>query len=238
MSNFTIPYRVPEGEGGSGSARVPATVLGALAAGLLLALPGQARADGGSYGHAEITLGFPHAQVTVGRTWDDDPRPVVVEEVTHKVPDPDWDDDRDDDRDHSAEYDDDADEPDQVIIEKRHERPRVQHVTIIERYEEPSHCDRAEVVRRVYVERPSCPRPNVVIYRSEPRHVIYAPSRTVIVAPRGGYRDGGHNWRVEDRGYHGGDHGSGPRNLFPEDQGRPVRMRGVQHQLVQVGASR
>jgi hypothetical protein len=241
MSIQTIPYQAPEGAGRSGTVRVPASVLGAVAGvGLLLLLPGQVRADGNSYGHAEITLGFPQGQVTVGKTWDDYPRQVVVEEVTHKLPaEEDWDDE-------DAEYDEDADEPEHIIIEKRHHRPRVKKVTIIERYEEPVRCDReVSVVRKVYVERPSCERPEVVVYGRSPERVIYVPSRTVIVTSRGGRGN-----RVEYRGNHGnhgGSHGDhrgyqsgnhGPRNLFPEDQGRPVRMRGVQQQLVQVGSSR
>jgi hypothetical protein len=242
MSNHTIPYHAPEGADGK-SARIPAYVLGAAAGfAFLFMLPGQARADG--YGHAEISLGFPNGSVTVGRTWDDHPQQVVVEEVTHKLPDPDFEDEDEDD----ARYDGDADEPDQVIIEKRIERPRVKKVTIIERYEEPVQCDReVNVVRRVYVEPRYCERPDVVVYRSAPRHVIYAPSRTVIVAPGYGHRGGYHGYRESYRGGHGGyrgDHGtrsydrgsSGPRNLFPEASGRPVRARGVQQQhLVQVG---
>ncbi|MDB5047516.1 MAG: hypothetical protein JWO30_587 [Fibrobacteres bacterium] len=235
MSIQTIPYQAPEGPERSGSARVPTTVLGAIAGvGLLLLLPGQARADGNSYGHAEITLGFPHGQVTVGKTWDDNPRRVVVEEVTHKYPAEDDFDDEDD------QYDGDADEPDQVIIEKRHHHRHVKKVTVIERYEEPVLCDReVQVVRKVYVDPPSCERHDVVVYGRAPERVIYAPSRTVIVAPGRGY-----GYRGDDRGYHGdrgGFHGSdhviqngnrGPRNLFPEDQGRPVRTRGVQQHLV------
>jgi hypothetical protein len=88
--------------------------------------------------------------------------------------------------------------------------------------------------------------------------VIHAPSRTVIVSHgNGGYRDhDGYRGdrgtvrgeretvrvenrgpvHVDDRGWHGGDRG--PRDLFPEDRGRPMRARGVQQHLVQVGASR
>jgi hypothetical protein len=231
MSNHAIPNQAPEGAVKNGPSRIPAYLLGAVAgAGLLLLLPGQARADG--YGHAEITLGFPNGQVTLGKTWDDNPRQVVVEEVTHKLPDPDFEDEEDDE----AAYDGDADQPD-VVIEKRVRRPRVRHVTVIERYEEPAHCDReVHVVRRVYVE-PRCSRPDVVVYRA-PQHVIYAPSRTVIVAP--GY--GGN--RYEGRRVHHVDHvdygrpsynGGGPRNLFPEDSGRPMRTRGVQQHMVKVG---
>ncbi|MDB5105486.1 MAG: hypothetical protein JWP91_3175 [Fibrobacteres bacterium] len=234
MSSYTIPYQAPEGAGRNGSARVPAYVLGAaVGIGLLLLLPGQARADG--YGHAEVTLGFPHGQVTVGKTWDDNPRQVVVEEVTHRFPESDP---EEEDEDYGARYDDDEDEPDQIVVEKRHCRPKVKKVTIIERYEEPVRCDReVRVVRKVYVERPSCERPEVVIYRNQPQRVIYAPSRTVIVAPRGGGRGYHVDHRYESgRGYHSDDRG--PRNLFPEDQGRPMRTRGVQQHLVQVGSHR
>ncbi|GEM_PF-2365344 len=242
MSNLTIPNQAPEGKGENGSARFPAYMLGAAAGfAFLLLLPGHARADG--YGHAEITLGFPNGQVTLGKTWDEHPREVVVEEVTHKLPDPEYDEEDDD-----ARYDGDADEPDRVIIEKEHHHCD-RHVTVVERYEEPSHCDRdIHVIRRVYVE-PRCDRgPEVVVYHDRPQHMIYAPTRTVIVAPGGGYRqeggfrqNGGYRrndgYRVDhgtpsyDRG------GGGPRNLFPEDSGRPMRTRGVQQHLVQVGGS-
>jgi hypothetical protein len=228
MSNFIIPLeaQAPEGAEKNAKARVPTYVLGAVVGvGLLLLLPGQAKADG--YGHAEITLGFPNGQVTVGKTWDDHPREVVVEQVTHKYPDPDFDEDEDDVR-----YDGDADESDEVIIEKRVVRPRVKKVTIIERYvEAPVRCDREEVnvVRRVYVEPRHSHRSNVVVYRA-PQRVIYAPSRTVIVAPG----NHGHHSRGSDGpSYNRG--GGGPRNLFPEDSGRPVRTRGVQQRMVQVG---
>jgi hypothetical protein len=239
MSNHTIPYQAPEGADGIRPARFPAYMLGAAAGfAFLFMLPGQARAD---YGHAEISLGFPNGSVTVGRTWDDHPRQVVVEEVTHKLPDPDFEYEDEDD----ARYDGDADEPDQVIIEKRIERPRVKKVTIIERYVEPVHCEpEVNVVRRVYVEPRYCERPDVVVYRSSPRHVIHAPSRTVIVASGHGHHGYRKSHRGGNHGGHRGDHGTrsydrgshGPRNLFPEASGRPVRARGVQQQhLVQVG---
>lgn len=226
MSNFTIPYQAPEGAGKNATARIPTYVLGAVVGvGLLLLLPGQAKADG--YGHAEITLGFPNGQVTVGKTWDDHPREVVVEQVTHQYPDPDFDEDEDDVR-----YDGDADpdETDHVIIEKRVVRPRFKKVTIIERYEEPVHCDReVRVVRKVYREPRHSHRSNVVVYRQAPQRVIYAPSRTVIVAPKG---HGRHHRGSDGPSYH---HGGGPRNLFPVDSGRPVRTRGVQQRMVKVG---
>jgi hypothetical protein len=249
MSIQPTPHSAPVGAGKSGSVRIPASVLGAIAGvGLLFLSPGQARADRGySSGHAEITLGFPHGQVTVGKTWDDHP-PVVVEEVTHKLPaDDDW-----DDEDEDQGYDEESDEPDHVIIEHREQRPCAKKVTIIEhRYAEPVHCDReVRVVRKVYLDRPACERSQVVVYGG-PTRVIHAPSRTVIVSHgNGGYRD--HDGfrgdrgtvrvenrgpvRVDDRGGHGGDRG--PRDLFPEDRGRPMRARGVQQHLVQVGASR
>ncbi len=213
-------------------------------AAILLLLPGRARADhdGFSYGHAEITLGFPQGHVTLGRTWDDDPRQVIVED---------------------REVDD---EPDRVIVEERRCPPPEEHVTVIERYPEP-----VRVVRKVYVDRPSCERPEAVYYDHRPERVIYAPSRTVIIAPGEGgrfhgdddFRDhgdrgnrgyhghqGNHDYRG-DPGNHGGDYGgngnhgghggnggdtqgyqsrsNGPPDLFPEDHGRPARARGVQH---------
>ncbi|MEO7424392.1 MAG: hypothetical protein ABI036_04345 [Fibrobacteria bacterium] len=244
MSIRTIPYSAPEGAGKSAQTRIPAAMLGAVAGvGLLLSLPGQARADGFTYGHAEITLGFPNGQVTVGKTWDDDPRQVIVEE---------------------APYAEEVVVHDHVIVEPRYCPPPVEEVTIINRYQEPVRCDReVRVVRQVYVD-PPCRRPDVVVYR-RPERVIYAPSRTVIVAPRynGGHHEG---YRGDYRGYgrgdfhgdghgenhayrggnggnrdnHGGGHdggeshgyrggSQGPPNLFPQDQGRPARARGVQH---------
>jgi uncharacterized membrane protein YgcG len=253
MSSRTIPYPAPEGAGKNAHSRFPATMLGAMAGvGLLLSLPGQARADRGgfSYGHAEITLGFPNGQVTLGKTWDDDARQVVVEE---------------------RPYAEDDVVHDPVIVERQYCPPPVEHVTIIDRYPEPVH-----VVRQVYVDRPSCERPEVVVYRRSPERVIYAPARTVIVAPRfnGGYHEGyrgeyhgehhgyshlyqggnggngnrndhggknggqggnggghsasgGGNGGGESHGYQGGS--QGPPNLFPQDHGRPARARGVQH---------
>ena len=225
MSNFIIPYQAPEGAGKHAKARAPTYGLGAVVGvGLLLLLPGQAKAEG--YGHAEISLGFPNGQVTVGKTWDDNPREVVVEQVTHQYPDPDFDEEDDDVR-----YDGDADQSDEVIIEKRIVRPRVKKVTIIERYVEPVQCDReVSVVRRVYVEPRHSHRSNVVVYRQAPQRVIYAPSRTVVVAS-GGH---GHHYRGSSHGpsYH---HGGGPRNLFPADSHRPMRNRGAQQRLVHVG---
>jgi hypothetical protein len=223
MSNPTLPHAAPMGVR-PGRSGVPAAMLGALAAGLL-ALPGQARAD--SYGHAEITLGFPNGAVTVGRTWDDHPRQVVVEEVTHKYPEADDEADVADDDDDYA-YDDRSDEPD-VVIEKRIVRPAPRKVTIIERYVDPEPCERVRVIRKVYVDRPGCGRRDVVYYGRPTVHVVHG-GPTVIVAPgRHARYGGGHGWR-------GGYREEGPRNLFPEDGGRPVRTRGVGHSLVQVGA--
>jgi hypothetical protein len=219
-------------------------LLGAVAGvGLLFLSPGQARADRGySYGHAEITLGFPHGQVTVGKTWDDGPRRVVVEEVTHKLPDDDdW-----NDEDGDRGYDEDSDGPDHVIIEHREQRPCAKKVTVIEhRYVEPVRCDReVRVVRKVYPDRPACERPQVVVYGG-PTRVIHAPPRTVIVSHgNGGYRGNRGPVHVEHRGPIRGGGGAvragdrGPRDLFPEDRGRPMRSRGVQQHLAQAGASR
>lgn len=232
MSDSNLPQTAPEGAR-PGRSGVPAAMLGALAAGLL-ALPGRARAD--SYGHAEITLGFPHGAVTVGRTWDDHPRQVVVEEVTHKYPEAD--DEADVDEGDDAVYDDRSDDPD-VVIEKRIVRPAPRKVTIIERYVDPEPCDQVRVIRRVYVDPPACDRHDVVYYGRPVVHVVHG-GPTVIVAPghagwHGRGYGGGRGWHA---GYRddGGPRGGGPRNLFPEEGGRPVRMRGVGHSLVQVGA--
>lgn len=230
MSDSTLRQPAPKGAAGRG-ARIPAAMLGMLAAGLALALPGQARADG--YGHAEITFPLPHGSVTIGKTWEDPPRRVVVEKVVHKYPEAD--DEAEAELDEEAIYEDEADEAD-VIIEKRIVKQRPRKVTIIERYEEPVH-----VVR--YVERDAC-APRVVVH-SRPRvHVVHASPR-VIIAPRavihhggghrGGHGHGGHgggSWK-----YKGGGHGRGG-DLFPDDSGRPTRVRGVGRQMVQVGSHR
>ncbi len=236
MSIPTLPYAAPQGSRPARSV-VPAAMLGVVAAGLL-ALPGQARAD--SYGHAEISLGFPHGAVTVGRTWDEHPRQVVVEEVTHKYPEAD--DEAEADEDNDAVYDNQSDDPD-VVIEKHIVRPAPRQVTVIERYEDPEPCDHVRVIRRVYVDPPACDRH--VVYYGRPARVVYGGS-TVIVAHggfgwHGGGHEGGRGWHSVSRvvggpRYGGGHRDGGPRNLFPEDGGRPVRMRGVSHSLVQVGA--
>lgn len=243
MSNYIIPCGAREGGKGSVSARKPAAMLGAVAGvGLLLILPGQARADRGGYssGHAEITLGFPNGQVTVGKTWESDPGQVVVEKVVHDYPEADYDED-------VAGVDMDAEESEHIIIEKR--RPRARKVTIIERYEEPVHCDRVEVVRKIYVQPRVHHRHDVVVYSPSPR-VIHAPSRTVVVASGGHGRShhGGH-YGNRHGGYHvkhhGGGHGRyvkdrghGPKNLFRGGHDRPSRERGTRKHMVQVGSRR
>lgn len=214
-----------------------------LGMGLLILAPGAAFAGGG---HAEITLGFPRGAITVGRTWEDAPREVVVERVTHKLPETDYDgavEGEDEDIAEADAIEEDYAPEEQVIIEKR--RPRIARtVTIIERYEEPAYCERerVSVVRKVYVE-PSCDRTEVV-YRSSPQRVVYVPSRTVIVqSSRNVHPVRGHGGGHHVRGYNGGGHhdgairvrDSGPRNLFPEDGGRPMRSRGTQRNLVMVG---
>lgn len=227
--------------------------LGALTGmGLLLLLPAAAMADGYSYGHAEISLGLPHGSITVGKTWENRSRQVVVERVTHKLPEPDFDDD-DADVEAYSEADvieEEAAPEEQIIIEKR--RPRVaKKVTIIERYEEPAYCERETVVRKVYVE-PPCDRTEVIVH-SAPRRVVYVPSPTVVVhqprhvhkvvrVHRGGHghghvihRGGGHS----GHGHGGGSikvhsNGQGPRDLYPGNGSRPMRSRGSRN-LVMVG---
>lgn len=200
--------------------------------GLLALLPGVAAAhdDGYSYGSAEISLGLPNASISVGRTWESaPPRKVVVERVTHKLPE--TDDFEEEEAEGYSEADayeeDEAEE--RVIIEKR--RPRVaKKVTIIEKYEEPAYCEPTTVVRKVYVD--PCPPTRVIVHRHAPQRVVYAPSRTVIVheAPRSVHKvrvvGGGHGHSVKV-------HDHGPRNLFPDDGGRPNRSRG--QRLVRVG---
>jgi hypothetical protein len=212
-----------------------------LGLGLLALVPGMAAADRGySAGHAEISLGFPNGAITVGRTWENAPREVVVERVTHKLPETDYADEAIDEGYSEADvYEDDAQEDEQVIIEKR--RPRVaKKVTIIEQYEEPRYVEREVVVRKVYVE-PPCP-PTQVIVQHAPTRVVYAPSPTVIVhSPRsvhrvhvhgGGHHRGGHGYRHGGGSYRVHDHGT--RDLFSGDGGRPMRTRGSRN-LVQVG---
>jgi hypothetical protein len=231
MSAYTLPNPLPAGKEPTGTARIPAALpsLGfAAALGLLVFLPEQARADDYSYGHAEITLGFPNGQVSLGRTWDDGPREVVVEKVTHKLPETDFDDEVGDGDEGAAYEEDEADE--QVIIEKRRRARPVKKVTIIERYvEEPAECEQVNVVHRYYVPR-SHSHSEVVVYRPAPRRVVYVPSRHVVVHKSHG-RGYGHNVHVVG---HGRGHGS--RSLFPAEGGRQVRSRGVQRQMVSVGS--
>lgn len=220
-----------------------------LGLGLLALVPGMAAADRGySSGHAEITLGFPNGAISVGRTWEHAPRQVVVERVTHKLPETDYDDVIEEGYSEADVYEDEAHEEEQVIIEKR--RPRVaRKVTIIEQYEEPRYVEREVVVRRVYVE-PPCPPTHVVVHHA-PTRVVYAPSRTVIVqSPRRVHEvhvhGGGHGLKkggAHGHGHgHGGgsikvQHGHGSRDLFPGKSDRPMRSRGSRN-LVQVGGHR
>lgn len=219
--------------------------------GLLILLPGAAVADGYSYGSAEVSLGFPNASITVGRTWENQPREVIVERVTHKLPETDFDEEEAEEYSEADVIEEESAPEEQIIIEKR--RPRVaRKVTIIERYEEPSYYERETVVRKVYVE-PPCERTEVVVHAA-PRRVVYVPSSTVIVqSPRrvhrvhvqgGGHGHGGHGHggaiKVRSQGGHG--HGGavqvrghgGSRDLFTEKSGRPMRTRGARN-LVMVG---
>ncbi len=218
--------------------------LGLLAGiGLLLMLPGYTRADHNetSYGSAEITLGFPNGQVTVGKTWENHPREVVVEEVTHRYP---QDDQEEWDREsRDRDYDDDDDN--QIIIEKHGHHKRHRKVVIIEHYQEPAYCERHEEVRRVYVQ-PPCRRPEVIIYR-QPERIIYspqrygcAPSQSVIIVPSNQGSSGSHGQgstiiQAPGTGEYHQNGNSRPQNLFPENSERPMRTRGVQHQVALVG---
>ena len=220
--------------------------------GLLVLLPGTAAADGGySYGHAELTLGFPQGSISVGKTWENpQPRQVVVEKVTHKFPDVDGAFEEEEEEDygyHEEEpFEEDYAQEERVIIEKR--RPKVvKKVTIVERYVEPA-CDPV-VVHRVHVE--PAHRTEVIVHHG-PRRVVHVPSRTVVVhhAPKRTHvvrkvhvhQGGGHGHHVQRGHGHGHGHGGavkvhrrGPRDLFQDDGGRPHRSRGVQRQLVRVG---
>lgn len=224
--------------------------------GLLVLLPGMAAADGGySYGHAELTLGFPQGSFTVGKTWENPPpHAVVVEKVTHKFPDVDGAFEEEEDYSYHEEepIEEEYAQEERVIIVKR--RPRVvKKVTIVERYVEPA-CDPV-VVHRVHVE--PVHRTEVIVHHG-PRHVVHVPPPAVVVhhAPRQTHvvhqahqahhvqkvhHVGNHGHRVHG-GNHGHGHGGavkvhrqGPRNLFPGEGGRPHRSRGVQRQLVRVG---
>jgi hypothetical protein len=216
-------------------------VLG-LGLGLLALAPGMAAADRGySAGHAEISLGFPNGAITVGRTWENSPREVVVERVTHRLPETDYGDEVIEEGYSEADvYEDEA--PEEVIIEKR--RPRVaKKVTIIEQYDEPRYVEREVVVRKVYVE-PPCPPTQVIVHHA-PSRVVYAPSRTVVVhSPHRVhkvYGHGGGHYRGGHGNGHGGRsvkvHGHGSRDLFPGKSERPMRTRGSRN-LVQVGGHR
>jgi hypothetical protein len=247
------------GDGKPGSARIPAgSLLGfragaaAFAAVGLFLAPGQARADDYSSGHAEISLGFPHGSITLGKTWDNRPDEVVVERVTHKLPEVDYDDEEEEGYsagpadEGDVAYEDDADE---IIVEKR-AAPRPKKIVIIERYEEPVQVEHVSVVRKVYVD--PCPPAEVVVYRPGPRRVVHRHSRRVIhgssvhvnIHAGGGHRHfrghgkGHHVSRGHHapRGHHvSRGHSHGSRNLYPVDNGRPMRSRGRQGAMVRVG---
>src|SRR4051812_41972134 len=119
-------------EQGSATTRYPAASLLGLAAGIgLFLIPGSAHAGGGvSYGHAEVTIGFPNGQVTVGRAWGEHPREIIVERRS----------DRDCDRERDYDDDDYYDDGPDVVIERRHPHRHCRRV-VIERYERPR-CDR------------------------------------------------------------------------------------------------
>lgn len=208
--------------------RKPARI--GMAALALAVMPLAAQAGGITYGHAEVTLGFPNGHVTVGKTWETGPRVV---QVTHELPGDD------------CERHDDEEET--VIIEKRVEKPK--KVVIIEE-EEP------EVV---IIEKRAAPRQVVVVRETHRpvRHVVVhehrRPNKVIVVErPRHDHHvtvvhQGGHG---RGHGHHGGHHGgykggysnqggnhryeSRPRDLFegrPSHQPsqRPQRERGVQH---------
>jgi hypothetical protein len=191
--------------------------------------PLAAFADHGStYGHAEITVGFPNGEITLGKTWETGSRTVVVSEERH--------DECDRNRD---------DRP--VVIERRVEEP--QRVVIVEQRRPDVIVVQQRQPEVVVVERPRCePQRQVVVVRETPRYdrVVYvAPQRRVTVIHREahgyGRRDYGNQGhesrRYENRGDRGPSyesHGSdsrnnGPRDLFPSSSPRPMRERGVQH---------
>ncbi len=204
--------------------------------GVMLAAPGRASAQTVStYGHAEVTIGFPHGAVTVGRAWDDHPRPEVVE-VIHPECDP----------EPEVVYRDDDQEPDPVVIERRHWHHHHRRVVVIERDQggDPW-CDRRVVEQRDYQPAYDYPR-HEVVYERGPEREIYRPNHEVTVVTRpehgrnhgsviidNGNRSSNGNGNGGNHDNHGGSYGSGnhsngPVTLFPPDTGRPSRQRGVQ----------
>jgi hypothetical protein len=195
---------------------------------------------GSSYGHAEITVGFPNGEITLGKTWETGPRTVVVSE----------------DRRDECDRDRDDDRP--VVIERRVEEP--QRIVVVEQRRPDVIVVQERQPEVVVVERPRCePQRQVVVVREEPRcdRVVYVePQRQVTVIQREEPR----YWRHEYRGYghghfrhesyesrhyesrgdrgpsyesHGSDYrNNGPRDLFPSSSPRPMRERGVQHSRV------
>jgi len=186
-----------------------AALAAALATGVL---PAISHADKGvTYTHAEISLGFPNGQVTVGRTWETGGRIVTV---THELPE-------------AVEEDCDQDD-ETVVIEKTVEKPT--KVIVVERRE-------PEVV---VIERRVTPRPRqVVVVHEAPRPrrvVVVEPRRQVTVIHRDhdyhhgydhGHRSGGHAVYRPSGPSHG-HQPNRPKELFSSSNPRPQRDRGVQ----------
>lgn len=67
------------------NSKIHSKLLMAAAVGILISIPSLALAErrGGSSGRAEISVGGPHTQITVEKTWGREPKKVVVEEITY-----------------------------------------------------------------------------------------------------------------------------------------------------------
>lgn len=146
----------------------------------LAAIP--SRAESASYGHAEISVGTPNVQVTVGKTWEDNDEVQNEEIVEEEAP---------------AEVEDESyDGRDDYVAEKRiiirnqsHCGPR-ERVVVINRND---NCRRDVIVRRVVV-RPRCDR----------RVVIIHPRRRVVIIGRDDRYDD-YRWNHPRDGRHYGD---------------------------------
>ena len=142
----------------------------------LLALTTASNTQAYERAHAEVSVGFPNGQVTVGKTWGNGNREVIHETVVER----------------ERVYRE-PDEDREVIVERRPERcePRNERVIIVEKHGHHGH-DRVTVVKKYYNE-DNCGR---VVYQE--------PHRTVLIVPPGHARHFAyesnryHGWHHDD----------------------------------------
>ncbi len=166
----------------------------------LVGLPLAAHADRNStYAHAEISIGIPNGQITLGHTWETGGRTVVVSEERECER-------REDTR--------------TVIIEKRVEPPP--RVIVVERRE-----PEVVVIEREYCPPPE--RRVVVVREAPRRHVTVIRREREVVRHYRRHDGERHVERHDNRGGNYERHESRPRELFGTTSPRPMRERGVQH---------